>query len=299
MLTADRVLAFETCAAKAHQVCADHRIEPHSVRAPRVGPARTTEVFRRAGITPPAEGRAAGRHVSVLVLQDRYGTAVHLGPWGCSVACAGRALVSEWPAPGLDPEVGHRLARVSRDAAEEVGFHGAARFEFLVGPAGGCRFLHSEGCAATSNWTALERVAGVDVVLELVRAASGHPMSICQGDIGCRGVAVECVVRLAPRLGVLEPARKAPPKRRWVDIAVLAPGSSAAAVTAWAPGRDQAVERLRRALQDLAGAGMLTESDGTRAVLDGRQFRRAARDCTVVRCAPVPSSEPRSGTAGE
>jgi acetyl-CoA carboxylase biotin carboxylase subunit len=240
----------------------------------------------------------AARHVEIQILCDSYGDAVHLGARDCSVQRRHQKLIEESPPPGLCAETVEEMGRLSLRAALRAGYTGAGTFEFLLGPAGAYYFMEVN-CRIQVEHPVTEMVTGIDLVAEQLRVAAGEPLGITQRDISPRGVAIECRINaedvdrdFAPSPGRLTDFVPATGPFVRVDT-YLRPGdviapeydSLLAKVIAWAPDRERAVARMRRALGEfhIAGENVATTRDFLLRVLGHPDFQAAAHDTSMVR----------------
>jgi acetyl-CoA carboxylase biotin carboxylase subunit len=233
----------------------------------------------------------APRHVEVQVLADGHGRCVHLGERDCSVQRRQQKLIEESPAPGLPAELTNRIAQAAVRGALSVGYTGAGTFEFLVDTDGRFYFIEAN-CRIQVEHGVTEAVVGIDLVREQIRVAAGARLSITQEDVRPRGVAIECRINaedpardFAPTPGVL--TEFIPPAGPFVRVDTHAfPGyrvpanydSLLAKLIVWAPDRDQAIARMRGALDELrvGGTGIHTTAGYLSAVLADPCFRAAA-----------------------
>jgi acetyl-CoA carboxylase biotin carboxylase subunit len=240
----------------------------------------------------------SARHVEIQVLCDRHGQAIHLGERDCSVQRRHQKLIEETPAPGLPQELTARMAEAAIRGALAAGYVGAGTFEFLVDTKG--RFYFMEvNCRIQVEHPVTEAVTGVDLVAEQLRIAAGEPLRLQQEEVQPAGVAIECRVNLedperdfAPTPGVLE--EFVPPGGPFVRVDThgftgyrvpASYDSLLAKVVTWAPDREQAIDRMRRALAEfiVAGPGVRTTRAFLDRVLDDRLFRDAKHDTSLVR----------------
>jgi acetyl-CoA carboxylase biotin carboxylase subunit len=240
---------------------------------------------------------ARARHVEIQILCDGAGGAVHLGARDCSVQRRHQKLVEESPAPGLSDEVIDEMGRLSLAAAKAVGYTGAGTFEYLVAPDGTFHFMEVN-CRIQVEHPVTEMVTGIDLVAEQLRIAAGEPLGYRQPDVTRRGVAIECRINaedpdhdFAPSPGRL--VEFGPPAGPFVRVDThLRPGdliapeydSLVAKVIAWAPDRERAVARMRRALSEftVTGDNVRTTREFLLRVLDHPAFRRATHSTSLV-----------------
>jgi acetyl-CoA/propionyl-CoA carboxylase, biotin carboxylase, biotin carboxyl carrier protein len=234
------------------------------------------------------------RHVEVQVLADRHGGIVHLGERDCSVQRRHQKLVEEAPSPGLPAEVAQRLRTWAVAVAKACGYVGAGTVEFLWDPASGGAWFLEMNTRIQVEHPVTEAVTGVDIVAAQLRVAAGEPLGLTQDEIRMAGHAIEC------RVNAEDPGRGFLPTPGLIT-ALRWPGGPGLRVDAgyetgdrvpefyddllgkliaWAPDRDQAIARMRAALDDLAVEGVASTAPALARILDADDFR-AARHWTT------------------
>ena len=237
------------------------------------------------------------RHVEVQVVCDSYGNAIHLGTRDCSVQRRHQKLLEESPAPLLPEEMAAQMGESSAAGAKAAGYVGVGTFEFLVDPDSNF-YLMEVNCRIQVEHPVTELVTGIDLVQEQLRIAAGGRLTVEQGEVSSRGVALEC------RINVEDPDRSFSPSPGRIESFVLPGGPFVrvdthgypgyrmpaiydpliAKVIAWAPTRDQAIARMRRALDEFqaAGPGIHTTAGFLRRVLADGEFRSGSHDTGLV-----------------
>jgi acetyl-CoA carboxylase biotin carboxylase subunit len=247
------------------------------------------------------------RHVEVQILCDQYGNCISLGERDCSVQRRHQKLVEETPAPALPRGVAARMGQDAVRGALAAGYVGAGTFEFLVDASGEFYFMEVNSRIQVEH-PVTEMVTGMDLVAEQFRVADGQPLSMRQEDVVMRGAALECRINaedsahgFAPTPGTLE--EFVPPGGPFVRVDTYAfPGcrisaaydSLVAKLVVWAPDRDQALARMRRALEEfrISGPGICTTAGFLRDVLDHPLFRAAMHDTALVASILAAGSKP-------
>ena len=231
------------------------------------------------------------RHIEVQLLGDATGNVVAIGERDCSLQRRHQKLVEEAPAPGLtgpERELLHELAvRVARAA----GLKNAATAEFLRGPDGSFYFLEVNTRLQVEHGVT-ELVSGLDIVREQFHLAAGRPLSGPAREAAAqatdpRGHAIEV------RVSAEDPGRDfAPTPGRltgWgmpggpgvrVDTALEAGDrvpaeydNLMAKIMVYAGNRDDAIDRLRRALDETEIEGIQTTLPFHRSVARDPSFR--------------------------
>lgn len=239
---------------------------------------------------------SSARHVEIQVLGDHQGNVVHLGERDCSVQRRYQKLIEETPSPGLSRKLTARMGVAAVQAARAVGYVGAGTFEFLVDD--NAFFFMEINCRIQVEHPVTEMVTGIDLVRQQLHVAAGLPLSLRQDDVVPRGAAIECRINaedpdrgFAPTPGVLEEFMPATGHFMRVDTHGF-PGfrvtpdydSLLAKLVAWAPDRDQALARMRRALGEfgVSGRGLCTTIGFLTEVLAHPRFRDANHTTSLV-----------------
>lgn len=209
------------------------------------------------------------RHVEVQVLGDRRGRLEHLGERDCSLQRRHQKIVEETPCPVLADATREAMCEVALTGARAIGYHSAGTFEFLLGRDGTFYFLEMNTRLQVEH-PITELVTGVDLVHEMVRIADGAPLSLASAER--RGVAIEARVYAEdPGRGFLPaPGRvehlTAPGGPFVRDDSGVGAGSWVSPefdpllskLAVWAPTRELALARLRRALGEYRVLGVTT-----------------------------------------
>jgi len=131
------------------------------------------------------------RHVEVQVLGDRNGIRVHLGERDCSVQRRHQKLLEESPASAISETTRAGLYKAALTVANSVNYVSAGTAEFLVARNGTFYFIEMNTRIQVEH-PVTEMVAGIDLVREQIRIASGEPLGYRQRAITLRGHAIEC-----------------------------------------------------------------------------------------------------------
>lgn len=195
--------------------------------------------------------------------------------------------------PGLAARMGQAAVR----GAQAAGYLGAGTFEFLLSSTGEFFFLEAN-CRIQVEHPVTEMVTGVDLVQEQFRIAAGEPITLCQDDIGLRGSAIECRINaenpdrdFVPTPGTL--AEFTAPGGPFVRVDTHGfPGyripasydSLLAKLIVWAPTREQALNRMDRALAEfrVRGPGVHSTHSFLREVIRNPVFRSGDHNTTIV-----------------
>ncbi len=214
------------------------------------------------------------RHVEIQLMADRHGNVVFLNERDCSVQRRHQKVIEESPSPGpqMSSSIRTAMGEVACRAARAVDYSGAATVEFLFEeqPDGQPHFYFLEmNTRLQVEHPVTELTTGRDLVWDMIRVASGLPLDYTQADVELRGHAIECRIyaedpnRFLPSPGPLTVLRWPEGPNLRIDAAVRE-GSEVsshydpmiAKLCAWAPTRPEAIERMRRALEDTVVLGI-------------------------------------------
>ena len=219
------------------------------------------------------------RHIEIQVLADQHGNIVHLGERECSIQRRHQKLVEEAPSAALTPELRNQMGAAAVAAARAVNYHNAGTIEFLYQD-GEFYFLEMNTRIQVEH-PVTELVTGIDLVQWQLRVASGERLPWKQGDVVLDGHAIE--VRITsedPRNNFLPSTGRIAmmnlptgPGVRWdggIEVGSevsLYYDPMLAKLIVHAPTRMAAIERMRRALDELTIVGIETSAPFHRKVM--------------------------------
>ena len=223
------------------------------------------------------------RHVETQCLADAHGNVVVISTRDCSLQRRHQKLVEEAPAPFLSPEQIERLYESSKAILKAVGYLGAGTCEFLVAQDGTISFLEVNTRLQVEHPVS-EEVTGIDLVREQFRIAQGEALGYEDPEI--RGHSFEFRINgedpgknflPAPGPVQLFAAPSGPGIR--VDSGVVSGDvvsgnfdSMIAKLIVTGKDRDQALQRARRALNEMQVHGLPTVLPFHRAIVDHPAF---------------------------
>ncbi len=230
-------------------------------------------------------GRA--RHVEVQVFCDNYGNGVYLGERNCSTQRRHQKLVEESPSPLLPDALRQEMGERSIRAAVAIGYRGAGTMEYLVDEDNHFYFMEMNTRLQVEH-PVTELVTGLDLVREQLLVASGERLSVKQSDIRPNGHAIEFRITaedpafdFRPQTGVVE--EYLPPSGPGVRVdSHLYRGyevpphydSLLSKLIVWAPTREQAIARGKRALEEYVLEGLPTTIPFHLSLLENETFKR-------------------------
>jgi len=233
------------------------------------------------------------RHVEVQVLADRHGNVIHLGERDCSIQRRHQKVIEESPAPAwvVDPQLRERIGQIGVNAAKAVDYIGAGTIEglFSIGESGEPEYFFLEmNTRVQVEHCVTEMTTGIDIVKEGIRAAAGEELAYAQVDVELRGHAIECRINaedasknFAPAPGRIGRYREPTGPGIRVDSGVGEGGEVSpmydpmvAKLIVWDADREQATQRMLRALSEYEIEGLKTLIPFHQALLASEQWAK-------------------------
>ncbi|MDQ1909527.1 acetyl-CoA carboxylase biotin carboxylase subunit [Paenibacillus sp. GD4] len=225
------------------------------------------------------------KHVEIQILADKHGNVVHLGERDCSVQRRRQKLVEEAPCPVLTPEVREQMGEAAIRAAKAVDYSGAGTLEFLLGPDGQFYFMEMNTRIQVEH-PVTEMITGIDIIKEMIRIAEGEPLSFTQDDVVINGWSIECRVNAEDATRNFMPSAGQiqfylPPGGFGVRVDSAAyPGytisphydSMIAKLIVWGKDRDDAIDRMKRALAEFTIEGIHSTIPFHMKLLEHKKF---------------------------
>jgi acetyl-CoA carboxylase biotin carboxylase subunit len=221
------------------------------------------------------------RHVEVQVLGDGAGV-VALGERDCSLQRKRQKVLEEAGAPNLPEAAREEMTAAAVALAQAVGYTSAGTVEFLFDPASGAVSFLEMNTRIQVEHPVTELVTGRDLVVEQLRIAAGGPLSFGQGDVAVTGAAIEARLTAEdpergffPSPGTLTSLRLPAGEHVRVDTGVeegdvVSPfyDPLIAKIIVWGATREEALARMRAALDDVHVEGVATTAPMLRRLLD-------------------------------
>ena len=236
------------------------------------------------------------RHIEIQVFSDTHGNHVHLGERECSIQRRHQKVIEEAPSPINSAELRTAMGECAVKVAAAVSYVGAGTVEFLVSDVDRSFYFLEMNTRLQVEHPVTELVTGIDLVKEQIRVAEGQPLSFRQEDIRLRGHAIECRIyaedpeqNFLPSPGRI--SRLTVPRGPGVrDDGGVYEGSEVSIyydpmISKFAVhGRDrnEAIERMRRALREYEIAGVRTTIPFFRRVMDDVDFVDARLDTGFI-----------------
>ena len=237
------------------------------------------------------------RHIEIQVLGDAHGNVVYLHERECSIQRRHQKVIEEAPSPFISEATRKAMGEQAVQLAKAVQYQSAGTVEFVVGKDQSFYFLEMNTRLQVEH-PVTESITGIDIVEQMLRVAAGEQLGFTQADIPRRGWAIECRINaedpfrsFLPSTGRL--VRFQPPPQTMfaaeavpdgggvrVDTGVAEGGaipmfydSMIAKLIVHAPTRDEAIARMREALNGFVIRGVSSNIPFQAALLAHPKFQ--------------------------
>ncbi|WP_430814908.1 acetyl-CoA carboxylase biotin carboxylase subunit [Carboxylicivirga sp. RSCT41] len=224
-------------------------------------------------------------HIEFQIMADKHGNYVHLFERECSVQRRHQKVVEETPSPLMTPELRHKMGEQAIAAAKSVDYVGAGTVEFLVDNDHNFYFLEMNTRLQVEH-PITERTTGVDLVKAQINVANGLPLEFKQEDLRQNGHAIECRIyaedhknNFMPCPGVVknitEPMGLGIRTDGYVYEGYEIPfhyDPMISKLISWAPTRQEAIDRMKRALYEYKITGVKTSIPFVSRIMEAKDF---------------------------
>ncbi|MEM8796803.1 MAG: pyruvate carboxylase [Pseudomonadota bacterium] len=219
------------------------------------------------------------RHVEVQILGDSHGNVYHLFERDCSIQRRNQKVVERAPAPYVDEETRKGLTEAAMALGRETNYIGAGTVEFLMDADTNAFYFIEVNPRIQVEHTVTEEITGIDIVKAQIRilegAEIGTPQSgvPLQDEIEINGHALQCRITTEdPDQNFIPDYGRITAYRGATGFGIRLDGGTAYSgavitryydpllekVTAWAPNKDEAIQRMDRALREFRIRGVAT-----------------------------------------
>jgi acetyl-CoA carboxylase, biotin carboxylase subunit len=236
------------------------------------------------------------RHIEIQVFSDKHGNHVHLGERECSIQRRHQKVVEECPSPINDADLRQKMGECAVLVAKAVDYVGAGTVEFLVSDLDKSFYFLEMNTRLQVEHPVTELVTGIDLVREQINVAWGEKLSFTQEEIRWKGHAIECRVyaedpdnNFLPSPGKIT-RLKLPQGSGVRDDGGIYEGSEISIYydpmiskfATYGRTRAEAIDRMRRALQEYEVGGIKTTLPFFREIVEDEEFIEGKLDTGFI-----------------
>ncbi|MEI3606779.1 acetyl-CoA carboxylase biotin carboxylase subunit [Pseudogracilibacillus sp. SE30717A] len=241
------------------------------------------------------------RHVEIQILADEHGNVIHLGERDCSIQRRLQKLIEETPSPAITPEIREAMGDASVKAAKAVNYVGAGTIEYIFNRKNKEFYFMEMNTRIQVEHPVTEMVTGVDLIKEQIRIANNESLSIEQDEVQFNGWSIEC------RINAEDPFKNFMPSPGKIDM-YLPPGglgvrvdsavypsytippfydSMVAKLITYGPTREEAIHRMKRALDEFVVEGVHTTIPFHSKIMDHEVFKQGDFNTNFLKDNPI------------
>ncbi|MBU6374445.1 MAG: acetyl-CoA carboxylase biotin carboxylase subunit [Bdellovibrionales bacterium] len=230
------------------------------------------------------------RHVEIQVLCDKFGNRLFLGERDCTIQRRHQKLLEEAPSPVLNSDLRQRMGEAALRLCNAVSYENVGTVEFLVDEKLQFYFMEMNTRIQVEH-PVTEMVTGIDLVKEQILSAAGFKLKLKQSDVKIQSHSIEC------RINAEDPEKFTPSPGK--ITALHTPGgygvrvesfvydqykvvpyydSMIAKLIVHAPSRDEAIAKMRQALDEFVVEGIQTNVSFHKKIMLDQRFRDARYD---------------------
>ena len=226
------------------------------------------------------------KHIEMQIFRDRFGHSVYFPERDCSLQINKQKVLEESPCKLITPTERKELGQIALRAVNGIDYLNTGTLEFLMDQDHHFYFMEMNTRTQVEH-TVTEMVTGIDIVKAQVRVAAGAPLPFDQSDIQLRGAAIEC------RINAEDAEHGFIPSTGQVKYLYLPVGnlgmridtalyqgatvtpfydSMIAKVIALGHNREEAIEKIKRLLNEMVIVGINTNQTFQQALLTDPTF---------------------------
>ena len=227
------------------------------------------------------------RHVEIQILADEHGNVIHLGERDCTVQRRHQKVVEETPSTAIDEKLRNKMGEAAIKAAKAAGYTSCGTVEFLVDKHKNFYFMEMNTRIQVEHPITEERT-GIDIVKNQIKIAAGEELKIKQKEIEFKGHAIECRINaenpsknFRPCPGTITGLNLPGGKGIRIDSAIyegytIPPtyDSMIAKIIAYGANRNEAISKMKRALEETVIEGIDTNIDFLLEIIKNKNFIR-------------------------
>lgn len=224
------------------------------------------------------------RHIEIQIIADKQGNIVHLGERDCTIQRRHQKLIEEAPSPVLTEKLRKKIGEYAVKAAKALKYKNAGTFEFIVDDELNPYFIEINTRVQVEH-PVTEEITDIDVIKEQIKIAKGYPLSFKQSQVRFKGHAIECRInaedpeKFTPSPGIIEFLHFPGGPGIRVDSFLyqgckVSPyyDSLVAKIIAKGSNRQEAIDRMRRGLEEVNIKGIKTNIPFFLKVLQNPDF---------------------------
>lgn len=225
------------------------------------------------------------RHIEVQVLGDKHGSLIHLGERDCTIQRRYQKIIEESPSPVLTEQKRDEICEAALKIARAVSYNSVGTVEFLYDLESGNFYFMEMNTRIQVEHPVTEHRTDIDLIMEQIMCAAGYALRYKQSDIVFRNHVIECRINAEdpitskPSPGFVTHYHRPGGLGIRVDDYIYTGysvppyyDSLISKIVVYARNREECIRRVKRALNDVIIAGISTNVELHKKVMDHPLF---------------------------
>ena len=235
------------------------------------------------------------RHIEIQILADEFGNIIHLGERDCTIQRKNQKILEESPSTILNNSLREKRSKCAIKVAKTSNYTNAGTVEFLVDNKQNFYFMEMNTRIQVEH-PVTELLTGIDIVKEQIKIASGEKLQYKQNEIKFMGHVIEVRVNaenpnknFMPSPGTITGLNLPGGNGIRIDGGIYAGytippyyDSMLAKIIASGKDREEAIARLKRALEELVIEGISTNIDFLLEIIEKENFKTGKYDSSFI-----------------
>ena len=251
------------------------------------------------------------KHIEVQIFCDQQGNSVYFPERDCSVQRGKQKMIEESPCSLITGDQRRQLGEIALRAANSINYLNTGTIEFLMDQKHNFYFMEMNTRIQVEH-TVTEMVTGIDLVKAQLKVAAGEELPFAQKDIHLEGAAIEC------RINAEDPSKNFFPSTGEVKYLYVPVGnlgmrmdtalyagctispfydSMIAKLIALGHDRTEAIEKVKRLLDEMIISGITTNQKFYLALLEDPEFKKGTITTDYVERVFLPEWKRRESNA--
>ncbi|WEV56071.1 acetyl-CoA carboxylase biotin carboxylase subunit [Ligilactobacillus acidipiscis] len=251
------------------------------------------------------------KHIEVQIFCDQQGNSVYFPERDCSVQRGKQKMIEESPCSLITGDQRRQLGEIALRAANSINYLNTGTIEFLMDQKHNFYFMEMNTRIQVEH-TVTEMVTGIDLVKAQLKVAAGEELPFAQKDIHLEGAAIEC------RINAEDPSKNFFPSTGEVKYLYVPVGnlgmrmdtalyagctispfydSMIAKLIALGHDRTEAIEKVKRLLDEMIISGITTNQKFYLALLEDPEFKNGTITTDYVERVFLPEWKRRESNA--
>ena len=229
------------------------------------------------------------------ILADEHGNVIHLGERDCSIQRRNQKVLEETPSTAIDDKLRNKMGEAAVKAAKVAGYTSCGTIEFLVDSDKNFYFMEMNTRIQVEH-PVTEMRTGIDIVKEQIKIAAGEKLKFKQKEIEYKGHSIECRINsenpnknFMPCPGKINGINLPGGNGIRIDSAIYSGytippyyDSMIAKIIVHGNSRNEAISKMKRALEELVIDGVETNRDFLFDIIRKPNFIRGDFDTSFI-----------------